>query len=194
MVMHNAPMPGDARGPGTRGPADAIVDAVLGSPLAPATEGEGGADGRRFSVYDHIRTPPDRRSLRELPRLVTGSLRLTWRAGPAALVVSGLLQLLAGIGVAAQLLVARRFLDEVIAAEHSGRSFGDVVPAMAVLGGISVFLALAATIQSEISGFLGELMSRQASREIIDVACAVDLEAYEIPAFHDRLERARLTP
>jgi ATP-binding cassette, subfamily B, bacterial len=37
---------------------------------------------------------------------------------------------------------------------------------------------------------LAELASRHAQSQIIDVACAVELEAYETPAFHDRLVRA----
>jgi hypothetical protein len=37
---------------------------------------------------------------------------------------------------------------------------------------------------------LAELAARHAQSQIIDVACAVELEAYDTPAFHDRLVRA----
>jgi ATP-binding cassette subfamily B protein len=183
-----------AEEPGSPRPATELFEAVTASPLvAPNTEDGGGdPEDRRFSVYDHIRTPPDRRSLRQLPSLVRGGVRLAWRAGRAPLVGSAVLQLLAGVAIAGQLLVARALLHDVIATERSGGSFGEVLPALLLMGSLTVLLAVAAVVQSELSALLGELMSRQASREILDVASAVDLEAYETPAFHDRLERARL--
>ena len=55
-----------------------------------------------------------------------------------------------------------------------------------LLGGITLVLALAAAAQTELSTLLSELMSRQASREILDVACAVDLEASGGPAMVTR--------
>lgn len=178
-----------------RGRAARLLEAVLAVPLVAGRDEEGAGrapEDRRFSVYDHIRTPPERRSLRQFPGLVRRALRLAWQAGRGTLLAAAVLQLLAGVGVAAQLLVARRFLAELIAAEQTRAGFDHVLPTLLLLAGVTAFLALSAAVLSELSALLSDLMSRQASREILDVASAVDLEAYEIPAFHDRLERARL--
>jgi ATP-binding cassette subfamily B protein len=165
---------------------------VIAAPLRAADNSDGVRDSRHFSPYDHIRTPPERRSVRELLGLLHGALRLTWRAGRGPLVASAVLQVLAGVGIAAQLLVARQFLTEVIAADHRGAGFGDVLPTLLVLAGISAVLAIAAAVQTEMAALLSELMSRQASREILDVATVVGLEAYDTPGFHDRLQRAKV--
>jgi hypothetical protein len=51
-------------------------------------------------------------------------------------------------------------------------------------------LGFLSAIGREHREILAELASRHAQSQIIDVACAVELEAYETPAFHDRLVRA----
>src|SRR5439155_21375355 len=76
-AVQNASMPDSAiDAPGGRGPASDLLKVVLGAPLvAPSDDDsdDGGPEGRRFSVYDDIRTPPERRSLRQLPSLVRGA-------------------------------------------------------------------------------------------------------------------------
>jgi ATP-binding cassette, subfamily B, bacterial len=61
-----------------------------------------------------------------------------------------------------------------------------------VLTGIIAILGFAAALGRETSTLLGTRTQRHAQGRIIDVACAVELEAYEAPAFHDRLLRASL--
>ena len=51
-------------------------------------------------------------------------------------------------------------------------------------------LGFLAALGREHREILAELASRHAQSQIIDVACAVELEAYDTPAFHDRLVRA----
>lgn len=132
--------------------------------------------------------------MRKLPRLVVGALRLVWRASPKDLVITTGLQLFSGIGLAVQLLAARRLLNVIVgtstgAAHHL--SLTQVLPDLLVLGAVFALVSAANVVQSERTQLLSELVSREASDDILDVACAVDLEAYESPAFYDRLERAR---
>ena len=186
-----------AEGAGAGGSAvRRVVEAVAADPLTAdhdANKTENAAEERRnFSVYDHIRTPSERRSLRQLPGLLRGGLRLAWRAAPGPVVVSAVVELIASVGVAVQLLVTRHLLASVISAQRGHTGFSHLVPALLVLVGISVLIGCAVFIRNEVSTILGECMSRQAARELLDVACAVDLEAYDTPAFHDRLERARV--
>lgn len=58
---------------------------------------------------------------------------------------------------------------------------------LAVVGAGTGFLA---TVGTEVRSILGDLVARSAQGRIVDVACAVEFEAYEVPAFHDRLMRA----
>ncbi|MEY2460318.1 MAG: ATP-binding cassette, subfamily bacterial [Acidimicrobiaceae bacterium] len=148
-------------------------------------------DQRSFSLYDNIRTPAEERTLLRLPSLTARAVGLVWRAGKRPFLVSAGLQLLSGVAMAAQLLVARHVLDAVITADRTGAGVGSVTPSLLALVGITTLLGFASAIQTELSALLTELVSREATGRILDVACAVDLEAYETPAFHDRLERAR---
>jgi ATP-binding cassette subfamily B protein len=148
------------------------------------------AEGRGFSVYDHIRTPAERRRLRSLPAIVAGTVRLLWEAGPSDLAVSAVSQLVSGVGIVVQLLVARRVLAAVLDADR-GAGIGQVAPELAVLAVLTAVLAVANVVQTEMALRLGERVSRLAADRVLDVAVAVDLEAFEDPSFHDRFELAR---
>ena len=149
----------------------------------------GPADG--FSVYDHIRPDPDGRSIRHLPTLAAGAVRLVWRAGRLEFAVSAFLQTLSGIGIAVEVLVGRKVLAELLAAQRHGDGLASLLPAVGVLGGVMLLLGLASAAQTEVGRVLAELVAREAAGEVLDAACAVDLEAFERPGFHDRLARAK---
>jgi len=61
------------------------------------------------------------RSPREIPRLVAAGLTITWRAGRRELITMAVLELLSGIGVAAEVVVGR-----AIRADPPGRAGGVV--------------------------------------------------------------------
>ncbi len=143
------------------------------------------------SLYDNIRVPDEQRTLRRLPNLMLRALRLVRGAGRRTFDAVVAIQLLSGVAVGAQILVARYVLDEVLAAQDEGAGIGAVAPSLLLLVGITTLVALATAAQRELSSLLAEVVSRDATGRILDVAAAVDLEAYETPEFHDRLERAR---
>jgi hypothetical protein len=60
------------------------------------------------------------RSRREIPRLVAAGLAITWRAGRRELITMAVLELLSGIGVAAEVVVGRRVLEAILATQHAG--------------------------------------------------------------------------
>jgi len=163
---------------------DEVLSALLTTPISAAT-------GRR-SAYENLRIPPERRALRELPRLVRGALRLAWHAGRWPVVVSAGLQLVAAGGLLVQLLVARSLLQKIVLAEQSHLGFRTVIPGVLAIVAVTALVAVVSALQDEVSTLMGELVSREASRQLLDVAGAVDLEAYDVPGFHDRLERARM--
>jgi ATP-binding cassette subfamily B protein len=96
-----------------------------------------------------------------------------------------------GIGLVAQLFAGRRLLGVVVGTSGHHPTLGSVLPDLAILGAVFAIVSAANVIQGERTQLLSELVSREASKDILDVSCAVDLEAYESPAFYDRLERAR---
>src|SRR4051812_47409650 len=126
---------------------------------------------------------------RDLPRLLVDSFRLVWSAGRRELLLTASLQLLSAAGVAAQLFVGKAVFSSVL--EARGGSFGDVLPALAVLIALTIALEVAQAVEAEQSKLLAELVSRRALDRVIDVAVSIDLLAFEEPEFYDRLRRAQ---
>ena len=143
----------------------------------------------RGSVYDALREPPDKR-LRRLPTLIRGAVRLVWAAAPRELAVSVVLQVITGVGVGVQLLVGSRVLSTILTADRTDQGAGDVVPGLLVLLGVTAVVGFAGRAQSELRLVIAELTGRHAQAKVIDIATTVDLEAFERPDFHDRLQRA----
>ena len=146
-------------------------------------------------LFDIIKGPTsDPKLLRRLPRLAGDALALVWAAGPRELLVSVALKVTGGLGLAVVLLLGRGVLAGVLAADQTGTgaSTAGVLPRLVALTGIIATLGFAAALGREVSTLLGARTQRHAQGRIIDVACAVELEAYETPAFHDRLLRASL--
>lgn len=171
--------------------ADDATDEVTGDASRGAADEKPRAAGGSSLLTDRIRVPPEQKTLRRLPSLVGRAVRLVDGAGRGVFRTAVVVQLASGFAVAAQVLVARVVLREAIAAQEAGHGVGDVVPSLLALVAVTAVLALATASLRELSMLLTELVSREATGRILDVATAVDLEAYDTPAFHDRLERAR---
>ncbi|HEY1369870.1 MAG TPA: ABC transporter ATP-binding protein [Gaiellaceae bacterium] len=155
--------------------------------------GDGGSEEERpqeVRTWHEIMEPEGSRGTwRDLPALVVDSVRLVWSAGPREFLLTSTLQLVAAVGVAAQLFAGEKVFSAILDA-HGG-SFADVVPALAVLVAVTVVLDLAQAVEAEQSRVLSELVSRRALDRVIDVAVSVDLLAFEQPDFYDRLRRAQ---
>jgi ATP-binding cassette subfamily B protein len=132
------------------------------------------------------------RSAREIPRLVAAGLGITWRAGRRELIIMAVLELLSGVGVAAEVVVGRRLLEVILATQHTSVGLASVWPSAALLGVITAALGLAGVVLREQQRLLSELTSRYAQDRILDVTCAVELAAFDQPEFHDRAARAQV--
>ncbi len=140
---------------------------------------------------DDILFPVGERHARDLPRLVANSVRLVWRAGRRELVLTLSLQMLASLGLAAEVLVARQLLSAFLQV-GSGAAAGRVIVPLVALTLATAVIAFAGTAGSELQRILSELVSRYSAGKVLDVAVAADLLAFETPAFHDRLARAQM--
>jgi ATP-binding cassette subfamily B protein len=146
----------------------------------------------RRATIDDVWRKADDHSLKRLPGVLAGALRLVREAAPRELTVSFALQLVTGAGVAVQLLLGRSLLADILQADRLGGGLADVVPTLVAFLAVSALLQFGYSARSELQGLLGELTGRHAQDHIIDVATMVDLEAYESPEFHDRLMRASM--
>jgi ATP-binding cassette subfamily B protein len=143
------------------------------------------------TIYDLQPDPDARVDLRRLPGQLRRGLRILWAAGRRDLAWSLSLQALGGAGVAVQLLLGQRALQALLDAGRGGGSLGDVLPWAAAVAAVAGLLFFAGAAQRERQEILGELARRQVEEQVLDVAAAVELEAFETPAFHNRVQRVR---
>ncbi len=148
---------------------------------------------RGGSVYDRVRTPPPRRGVVEIGRLLRTAVGLVWRSGKREFVVTAVAQVAAAAALTFQLILAERLLDAIVNAGEDFDLAGTVGLILLGLVGVTLILGVAMSIQNELSILLGEKVARHATDQVLQVACAVDLEAFEEPAFYDRLQRARFS-
>jgi ATP-binding cassette, subfamily B, bacterial len=155
-------------------------------------DGDGAAPSpRRGRTWWEVMHPErSQGTWRDLPKLLVDSIKLVWSAGRNTFLLTSTLQLVAALGIAAQLFVAKAVLDSVLGAGGSV-GFGDVAPALVALVVVTVTLDLARAIQNEQGRVLGELVGRKAVDRVLDVSTRIDLLAFESPDFYDRLQRAR---
>jgi ATP-binding cassette, subfamily B, bacterial len=162
--------------------------------------GGGRSAGRKRAgptIYE-LNSRGKRGSAREIPRLVAAGVAICWRAGRRELITIGVLELLSGVGVAAEVVVGRQVLQGILLAEHvvggarSGGAWHSVWPSAALLGIITAVLGVAAAVQREQERQLGELTSRYAQDRILDVTCQVELAMFDEPDFHDQVARAQI--
>jgi ATP-binding cassette subfamily B protein len=171
---------------------EATTDSTLTPTTTDPTTGGETTDGGGGGVtwYDIYESPEVERSLRRLPRLCREAVRLVWAAGRRELLVVLAIKAVNGVGLAAVLLLGKGVLDEVLAAGRNGAGAGMVLPRLLVLTVVMAGLGFLSALGREHREILAELAARHAQSQIIDVACAVELEAYDTPAFHNRLVRA----
>ncbi|MDQ5854504.1 MAG: ABC transporter ATP-binding protein/permease [Chloroflexota bacterium] len=158
-----------------------------------ANQETGGEDIGPVTIYDIQAAEESKVRVRALPRLTRQALRLAWAAGPREFLISTLLQVIGGGGIVLLLLLGQQGLQALFDALQQGESLAEVAPwaiAIAAVAGIQSFVT---AVQRERQQVLGELMQRHVEESVLEVAAAVDLLAFETPAFHNRVQRMRLT-
>jgi ATP-binding cassette, subfamily B, bacterial len=148
------------------------------------------ASERTFTLYDLSQADAPR-SARDLPRLVAAATRIVWAAGPREAALTAGLQLVGGLGIGVSVLVGKRVLDGILGADRTGQGIEDFLPSVVALAVLTAALGLVAAVRREQEELLAELTARFAQARVLDVACAVELEAFDRPGFHDRVARAQ---
>jgi ATP-binding cassette, subfamily B, bacterial len=157
-----------------------------------STNGNGnGAGPRPVTIYD-LKAPSNRRSqMLRIPQLAVAAVRLVWQASRFHLITAVALQVLSGIAIGAELLVARKALTELINVSANGGSASGVMPEFIVMVSLIVLIGGIAALTQHQQRLLIELVGRHAFDRIIDVSAAVELDSYENPRFYDQLQRAK---
>jgi ATP-binding cassette subfamily B protein len=100
------------------------------------------------------------------------------------------LETLGAVGLAGLVLLGRAVLSGVLDADRTNAGWGRLAPQLIALAALSTVLSIGQALVGRQHQLLAELTSRHAQGQILDVACAVDLDAFDDPAFHDRIARA----
>ena len=143
---------------------------------------------RPVDPWEH---PEVRIRARELMRLLGLALRLVWRASPKETVILLATQIVAGLVLPLQVLAGKLALDAILEASRTGGGMEEALPIV-----IAALVAMTASqIVSVVSvhrqRLLPELAAQKAQELLAAQAVALDLEALETPAFHDRLVRSQ---
>jgi ATP-binding cassette subfamily B protein len=144
--------------------------------------------GEHFDVGE-LFYPKVERSLRYLPRLLLGALRLVWGAAPSQLVLNVALQAVGSAALALQVLVGKQLLTKLLA-DNTTKDFSSAVPWIVLLAGVMAVASVVAIVRNELQRLLSEMVSRSAMQQVVDASCRADLARFEDPTFHDRLQRA----
>jgi len=139
--------------------------------------------------------PWDREQLwlgpRRLLALMGPALRLVWRASAAETIRLLVLQTLSGVVLPLQVLAGKWALDSILATSRAGSELEVALPAVAsALVAMTAGQILTAAARDR-QRLLPELTAQAAQEMLAEKAVALDLEALETPAVHDRLVRAQ---
>ena len=144
--------------------------------------------GEGFDVRQLYQPQVDR-SLRQLPRLLAGALRLVWGAARGQFVLNVVLLAVGSAALALQVLVAKELLTKLLA-DNSTKDFSSAVPYVVLLAVVLAVTSITLIVRNEVQRLLAELVARSSMQQVVDAACRADLARFEDPAFHDRLQRA----
>ena len=148
------------------------------------------SDSKDPVPFDQLFNTHQARSFRRFPRLFVRALRITWHAAPRQLICVSILQILSGVGLAAQVLLARGVLA-VMLGEQGRVTVHAALPVVIALAVVTAALQFASTANTEVSRILSGLVEQYAIGQVVEVATSVDLLDYERPTFHDALQRAQ---
>ena len=143
------------------------------------------------ATIDELFSPPQARSARRFPELLARALRISWTAAPRQLLVVSVLQVIAGVGLALEVLIARDVLA-VLTGEQGKVTMHAALPYVIALAVVTAALQFAATATTEVNRVLSGQVEQYAIGQVVEAATAVDLLDYERTEFHNALQRAQI--
>jgi ATP-binding cassette, subfamily B, bacterial len=144
------------------------------------------------TIFDLQPDPDAKVDLRRLPGVAREALRIVSASSRLELALVVGLQVLGALAVIVLLLVGQQALSAVATIDKENGSVDDVLPWALGLAAVAAAQLFVAAVLRERQQILGELVGRHVEEQVLDVAAAVELEAFETPAFHNRIQRARM--
>jgi ATP-binding cassette subfamily B protein len=99
------------------------------------------------------------------------------------------LEVFAALAAMVQLFLAKRLLDQLRVAGEVGRFTGELRGTIIAIAGLTALTGAAASIQTFMRPLLSELVQRDSLRRVLTRLRSCDLEEFDDPAFHNRLDR-----
>lgn len=159
----------------------------LGSVAAVPVRDGGVMDDEVNSISLRVAARSGQKSLGRLSSLVSASLRLVWASGRRMFILLVVLQIVAALALAGQVLAVQAVLESVLGATDASAIVGPVL----VLAGLTAVSMIAAGTQSQVQRLLGETVARAMWQQVFDVATGVGLRHFESPDFYNRLTRVQ---
>ncbi|GHH70305.1 multidrug ABC transporter permease [Streptosporangium violaceochromogenes] len=128
---------------------------------------------------------------RRLPALVAQAVRLAWRADPRDTAVTMALSLLGGAFTAFGLLATTGVLSALFAAGPTPERVMAALPGLILVGVAAALRTLVQAGAGWAQSRLAPQVSRIAEERLYGLTSQVGLAAFDDPAFHDALQRAR---
>ncbi|HLT84943.1 MAG TPA: ABC transporter ATP-binding protein [Phototrophicaceae bacterium] len=147
-------------------------------------------DGELLDPLDlQIESRNQRRSVGRLWQLVRRSTRLVWAAGRMLFVGLLVVQVVAALVLAGQVVVVESFLASILdLGPGDGVPSGLVLTTLA-LAGLMALASVLDAVRGKLSRYLGESVARRTYQDVLDAATGVSLRHFESSTFYDRLQR-----
>ena len=168
----------------------------------------GNSQGRMVMGFEYERVQPPR-SLADVPRYLKELLggffyrlfyifSLVWKTGPWILFFLLFVSIFTGVVPVITSIISKDILNELqdmVTERALGQLVGDFwgSPIMFLLIFLFVYQILSrvvARLQTSVTRISGELVVRQVKLQIMEKACEIDLAAFDMPSFYEKLENA----
>ncbi|GAA3075814.1 ABC transporter ATP-binding protein [Streptosporangium carneum] len=130
-------------------------------------------------------------TLRRIPSVVGTTLRLGYRADPAALAAVATSQLVMGLATSATYLTTQRLLTGLFSAAPAQAKLHALAPVAVFMVGAMAVRGVCDAVAVAASGRLGPRVAELANTTLLERVVAVELVTTESPDFHNRLSAAR---
>lgn len=144
-----------------------------------------------LTIDQLLARPTTGRSVGRATEQVVRAIHITWEAARAELLIVGALDVLTGIGSAAQVLVVRELL-EVMLGRRGSLTLGKALPWIIAIALVTIGMRVASTVASEVSRLMSGKVEARSVCRLADSAAGAELLDYERPAYHNLLLRAQL--
>ncbi|MEE6283066.1 ABC transporter ATP-binding protein [Georgenia sp. MJ170] len=136
-----------------------------------------------------IESRNQRRSVGRLWHLISRSVRLVWSAGKMLFLALLVVQVVAAILLALQVVVVETLLGAVLDLGPAGGASSALLWPTLALAGLMAAASLLSAVLGNMSRYLGEAVARRTYQEVLGMATGVSLRYFESAVFYDRLQR-----